>query len=63
VWYDARKYHALTKAKLAANRDLVDLVAKRLLIREGAGRSTYYNLTIPGWGWVPARKESTRSSN
>jgi Fic family protein len=51
-----RKYIALTKAKyITANRDLVDLVAKQLLIREGAGRSTYYNLTIPGWGWVPKR--------
>jgi Fic family protein len=51
-----RKYTALTKAKyLTANRDLVDLVAKQLLVREGAGRSTYYNLTIPGWGWVPKR--------
>jgi Fic family protein len=50
-----RKYMALTKAKyITANRDLVDLVAKQLLVREGAGRSTYYNLTIPGWGWVPA---------
>jgi Fic family protein len=49
-----RKYIALTKAKyITANRDLVDLVEKRLLVREGAGRSTYYNLTIPGWGWVP----------
>jgi Fic family protein len=52
----ARKYMALTKAKyITANRDLVDLVAKQLLVREGAGRSTYYNLTIPGWGWVRAR--------
>ena len=51
-----RKYMALTKAKyLTANRDLVDLVAKQLLVREGAGRSTYYNLAIPGWGWVPMR--------
>jgi Fic family protein len=51
-----QKYIALTKAKyITANRDLVDLVAKRLLVREGAGRSTYYNLTIPGWGWVPKR--------
>ena len=50
------KYIALTKAKyITANRDLVDLVDKRLLVREGAGRSTYYNLTIPGWGWVPKR--------
>jgi Fic family protein len=51
-----QKYIALTKAKyITANRDLVDLVAKRLLVREGAGRSTYYNLTIPGWGWVAKR--------
>jgi len=51
-----RKYMALTKAKyITANRDLVDLVAKQLLVREGAGRSTYYNLTMPGWGWVPTR--------
>jgi len=51
-----RKYMSLTKSKyLTANRDLVDLVAKQLLVREGAGRSTYYNLTIPGWGWVPTR--------
>jgi Fic family protein len=51
-----QKYIALTKARyITANRDLVDLVAKRLLVREGAGRSTYYNLTIPGWGWVPKR--------
>ena len=52
----SRKYMALTKAKyITANRDLVDLVAKQLLVREGGGRSTFYNLTIPGWGWVPAR--------
>jgi Fic family protein len=51
-----QKYIALTKAKyITANRDLVDLVEKRLLVREGAGRSTYYNLTIPGWGWVQKR--------
>jgi Fic family protein len=51
-----RKYIALTKAKyITANRDLVDLVAKQLLVREGAGRSTYYNLTIPGWAWVRPR--------
>jgi Fic family protein len=51
-----QKYITLTKAKyITANRDLVDLVDKRLLVREGAGRSTYYNLTIPGWGWVPKR--------
>lgn len=53
-----RKYMALTKAiYITANRDLADLVSKQLLMREGAGRSTYYNLTIPGWGWVPASKK------
>jgi Fic family protein len=52
-----RKYMALTKAiNITASRDLVELVAKQLLVREGAGRSTYYNLTIPGWGWSPGGK-------
>jgi hypothetical protein len=47
-----RKYGALNKTTyITSNRDLVDLVEKHLLVREGAGRSTYYNLTIPGWGW------------
>jgi Fic family protein len=51
-----RKYMALTRAnnRLTANRDLSDLVEKRLLVRGGAGRSTFYNLAIPGWGWIPA---------
>lgn len=53
-----RKYMALTKAiYITASRDLTDMAAKRLLMREGAGRSTYYNLTILGWGWVPAGKK------
>ena len=42
-----RKYTALTKvAYITAHRDLGDLVAKQLLVRQGAGRSTFYNLTI-----------------
>jgi Fic family protein len=55
-----RKYMALTKAnnRLTANRDLSDLVEKQLLVRGGAGRSTFYNLAIPGWGWVPAKQAS-----
>jgi Fic family protein len=55
-----RKYMVLTKAnnRLTANRDLNDLVEKRLLARAGAGRSTFYNLAIPGWGWASARKGS-----
>ncbi len=51
-----RKYAALNKSTyITSNRDLVDLVGKRLLMREGGGRSTYYNLTIPGWGWYPVQ--------
>jgi Fic family protein len=43
------EYFALTKAKyLAANRDLVDLVAKKLLVRKGAGRSTRICVKILG---------------
>jgi Fic family protein len=57
-----RKYMALTKAnnRLTANRDLSDLVEKQLLVRGGAGRSTFYNLAIPGWGWVPGGSHPTR---
>jgi Fic family protein len=53
-----RKYMGLTKAnnRLTATRDLSDLVEKRLVVREGAGRSTFYNLAIPGWGWAPNRR-------
>jgi len=47
-----RKYGALNNTTyITSNRDLVDLVDKHLIVREGAGRSTYNNLTIPGWGW------------
>jgi hypothetical protein len=54
-----RKYMGLTKAnnRLTANRDLSDLVEKKLLVRGGAGRSTFYFLAIPGWGWLPAKKK------
>ena len=49
-----RRYAALNKTTyITSNRDLVDLVDKHLLVREGRGRSTYYNLTLPGWGWQP----------
>ncbi len=59
-----RKYAALNKSThITSNRDLVDLVAKRLLVRDGRGRSTYYNLTIPGWGWQPARPASNGSNS
>ena len=50
-----RKYVTLTRAgtSVTAARDLADLVEKGLLRREGAGRSTYYDLALPGWEWVP----------
>ena len=51
-----RTYVALTGVRsVTASRDLADLVAKALLARHGAGRSTSYNLVIPGRGAVPER--------
>ena len=52
----ARKYQSITgTTKLTASRHLADLVAKGFIVRaEGAGgRSTRYDLAIPGWAWVP----------
>ena len=54
----ARKYQGITGAtKITASRHIADLVAKGLLVRaEGAGgRSTRYDLNIPGWEWQPPR--------
>ena len=49
-----RKYVGMTGAASAtAWRDIDDLLGKGLLVKgAGAGRSTYYDLAIPGWGWV-----------
>jgi Fic family protein len=50
----ARKYAALTQTSgPSATRELVDLAQKHLLTPKGAGRSRRYELTIPGWEWVP----------
>jgi Fic family protein len=52
----ARKYQGITgSTKLTASRHLADLVAKGFIVRaEGAGgRSTRYDLAIPGWEWIP----------
>jgi Fic family protein len=57
----ARKYQSLTGAiKITASRDLADLAAAGLLVRQGAGRSTYYDLPMAGWAWLraPARRSS-----
>lgn len=50
-----RKYVGLTGVSPAtAWRDIADLVDKGLLAPGNpAGRSTYYDLTIPGWAWSP----------
>jgi Fic family protein len=49
----ARKYTALTGiSAVTAWRDIEDLLAKRLITQgQGAGRSTHYNIGIPGWEW------------
>lgn len=50
-----RKYQAITGATgITATRDLTALAEAGLLLRQGAGRSTRYELSIPGWAWKPA---------
>jgi Fic family protein len=51
-----RKYAGMTSSSpVTAWRDIDDLVTKGLLVKgAAAGRSTYYNLAIPGWGWPPS---------
>jgi Fic family protein len=53
-----RKYVGMTGASAAtAWRDIEDLLKKGLIDHgDAAGRSTYYNLAIPGWAWS-RRKE------
>jgi len=52
-----RKYVAITGApRTTAWRDIEDLTTKRLLLAEGRGRGTFYNIAIPNWGWQPPRK-------
>jgi Fic family protein len=51
-----RKYQLITNTtRVTASRDLAQLGQVGLLARQGAGRSTFYNLPMPGWAWVPAR--------
>jgi Fic family protein len=59
-----RKYAALTgSATATATRDLADLLEKGLLVRgAAAGRSTHYNLAIPGWEWQPLRGARARKA-
>ena len=50
-----RKYVSMTGASPAtSSRDITDLVSKGILVLgDAGGRSTYYDLAIPGWGWAP----------
>jgi len=56
-----RKYVGMTGVSPAtAWRDLEDLLKKGLITPgNGAGRSIYYNLAIPGWAW--SREGNTAS--
>jgi Fic family protein len=48
-----RKYASMTGASPAtAWRDIEDMLKDGIIVRsEAAGRSTHYNLALPGWGW------------
>jgi len=53
-----RKYAAMTGISPAtAWRDIEDILRKGMITQgQGAGRATYYNLAIPGWGWSASKK-------
>jgi Fic family protein len=51
-----RKYAAMTGISSAtAFRDIEHLLQLGMLARGGAGRATYYDLSIAGWEWLPKR--------
>ena len=55
----SRKYVNLTNVTaVTASRDLAYLASQGLLVRENAGRSTYYNLAIPGWEWLTTKRNN-----
>jgi Fic family protein len=56
-----RKYASMTGTSApTAWRDIEDILKKGIIIQgEGAGRATYYNLALPGWGW--SARASTQS--
>lgn len=61
----ARKYMALANtSKVTASRHLADLAEKGLIVRAlgPSGRSTRYDLAIPGWEWqLSASRVRTKS--
>lgn len=59
----ARKYMAIANTtKVTASRHLADLLEKGLIVRaEGSGgRSTRYDLALPGWAWRAPATRATR---
>lgn len=51
----ADKYAKMSGAsKATATRDLADLLAKSLLVVEGAGKATRYAVNVGGWNQAPA---------
>ena len=60
----ARKYMVIANStKVTASRHLADLLEKGLIVRaEGSGgRSTRYDLALPGWAWQPPAKRAGRA--
>jgi Fic family protein len=58
----ARKYMAITgTTRVTASRHLADLLEKGLIVRAAgsSGRSTRYDLAIPGWEWRPTQRRVT----
>lgn len=53
----ARRYSAIAgTTRVTASRHLADLLDKGLIVRAAgaSGRSTRYDIAIPGWEWRPA---------
>jgi Fic family protein len=58
----ARKYMAIAgTTRVTASRHLADLLEKGLIVRAAgsSGRSTRYDLAIPGWEWRPTPRRVT----
>jgi Fic family protein len=58
-----RKFaHSTAASTATASRDLADLVQKGLLAKgAGGGRSTRYDVAIPGWEWRAPSKPGSRT--
>jgi hypothetical protein len=45
------------RSPATAFRDIEDLVKNGLLLAEGTGRGTRYNLALRGWEWKPSDRD------